>query len=302
MQIKITRSSIISFIFTDNLLNLQTMKTYKSPALIFSMHCSKEAGKKILSMRSRPMRAKHKQTQHNIVTAADYASEKFIVDAIKAKFPSHGIVSEESGIINPNSDEYWIIDPLDGTSNFAAGLDWFGVMMAHVKNGEIQCGVAYLPAFKRLYHAEKGNGACVNLKRISVKEDITIENSLCAFGIDAEGSELLVKKQFQIIKKVAMACRNVRSTNCLFDFCLVAEGKFGGVVNFNMKIWDIAPLSIIVSAAGGVVTDLEGNPIDFTFSKNILEKEYAVVAGAPKVHQALLEIIKESCYPSSNQS
>jgi len=273
-----------------------------SPTLAFAVKCSKEAGRKILQMRASLIHAKQKTNRHNIVTSADFVSEKLLIDSIKTKYQSHGIISEETGIVNSNSDNFWIIDPLDGTSNFAAGLDWFGVMMAYVCNGKVLCGVAYLPALNYLYYAEIGKNFYKGSECISINENLTIEDSLCTFGIDANGTDQLVRKQFRIIHKVAKVSRNIRSTNCLLDFCLVAEGKIGGVINFNMKIWDIAALNLIITMAGGVVSDLKGRPIDFSFSENILEKEFAVVAGAPKVHRALLEIIEESGCPTTNQS
>lgn len=267
----------------------------------FAKARAREAGKKLLSLRGGAVNTKHKNNHHNIVTLADYVAERCIIEAIKKRFPDHGIISEEAGIVQPGAQRFWIIDPLDGTSNFAAGLDWFGVMIAFVENNEVKAGVAYLPVFDQMYYASKNQRTRKGKKLISVRSNLEIEDALCAVGIDAEGQEKQLKKQFEIIQKIAVSCRNIRTTNCLFDFCLLAEGKLGGAINFNMKIWDIAALSLIISKAGGIVTDFEGKPIDFTLSEDLIKREYPIVAGTPKTHQSLLEIIRRSRLEKSIQ-
>ena len=116
----------------------------------------KISGKTLLEFFNKPIEAKQKESQSSIVTEADYASDSIVTKIIKERFPTHNIISEESGFTNNNSEFTWVIDPLDGTSNFASGIPWFGVLISLFQNNIPVMGGAYLPVHDILYFAERG--------------------------------------------------------------------------------------------------------------------------------------------------
>lgn len=262
--------------------------------LEFAIKCSKKAGEILLKHWKKSPNKITKKDRSNIVTQADIKSERQIVNLIKSKFPDHGIISEEYGVINIHSDKIWIIDPLDGTSNFAAGLEWFGVLIALIVKTRPVLAVAYLPAMGKLYYAEAGEGAFKNNRKIRVAPDNRLENVLCSIGIDFANQRKL-NRQLNILIRLCSRVRNIRSTNSLVDFCNVAEGFYGGAINFNTKIWDISAPYLIIKEAGGKMTEINGQDIQFNFARNtksILTREYRVIASNKNLHNQLIKICK----------
>jgi myo-inositol-1(or 4)-monophosphatase len=262
--------------------------------LEFAIQCSIDAGKILLKHYTVSLIAVQKENISNIVTAADIESEKFIIEQIQAKYPNDGIISEEYGFINKESNRIWIVDPLDGTSNFAAGLEWFGVLIAVIENRMPVVAVAHLPAMGKTYYSQKGIGAFKNGKRISVTSETVLKNVLCSFGIDASKPSLL-RKQFNVLFQLCRRVRNIRATNSLVDFCNLAEGLYGCVINFNTRIWDIVAPCLIVSEAGGKCTQIDGADIWFGYQndiKSVLHRTYKVIASNGHLHKKLLKICK----------
>ena len=241
------------------------------------------SGETLLNYFTKPIETKIKESQSSIVTEADFASDKLIKKIIIDKFPTHNIISEESGFIKNNSEYTWVIDPLDGTSNFASGIPWFGVLIAVFKNEIPIMGGAYLPVDNVLYFAEYGKGAFRNETKLIMPENSELMNSLISFSVDYTDDEIFLNRGMEIYRKIVQSCRNVRSTNSLVDFIYVAEGKFGGCINMNTKIWDISALGLIISEAGGKMTDINGNKLKFTLNKEIVETNFSVIAGSQKM-------------------
>ncbi len=237
------------------------------------------SGGLLLEYFNKPLDIKYKGSQSSIVTEADLASDRMIVDRIRKSFPLHNIISEESGLTDNGSEFTWVIDPLDGTSNFASGIPWFGVMIAVLKNNRPVMGGAYLPVEDKLFFAGAGKGAFRNGEPLVMPAKRDMKDSLVAFCMDHTLDAAFFSRGIDMYRKVVERSRNIRSTNSLVDFLFVAEGKFGGVINLNTKIWDIAALSLIIAEAGGVFKNAGGNDIEFSVDEKILQEVFPVIAG-----------------------
>ena len=220
-----------------------------------------------------------KESQSSVVTEADLESERVIIEIIRAGFPGHNIVSEECGLVSNGSEYTWVVDPLDGTSNFAAGIPWFGVLIALLKGGEPFMGGAFLPVSDVMYVAETGKGVYRNDELMPGLAKRALRDSLVGFGIDFSDDDAYLDRGIGLFKNVVKGARNIRSTNSLLDFMLVAEGKFGAAINMHTMIWDIAAPQVIISEVGGVMKSIEGGDIRYTVDEGVTGRSYAVVTG-----------------------
>jgi len=251
----------------------------------------KASGAILLEYFNTPLDTEMKESQSSILTKADIESEKLIINMIKNRFPGHNIISEEAGYIDNNSEYTWVIDPLDGTSNFASGIPWFGVLITLFNKNTPVMGGAYLPVQDILYFAERGKGAFRNGELLPKINNKGLRDSLFAFCVDYTMDIHFLNKGMEIYKFIVQNSRNVRSTNSLIDFIYVAEGKFGGVLNLYTKVWDISGLGLIISEAGGVMKNLNGDNLQFTVGKKIMEVNYPVIAGTENIVRNLSEHI-----------
>jgi len=227
-----------------------------------------------------------KESASSIVTEVDIACEKVIFDAIRNSFPEHNLLGEESGFINNGSNFTWIVDPLDGTSNFAAGIPWFGILIAVLeKNVPVMAG-SLIPLENSLCYAARSEGTWIDGKRIHMVEQ-SLASSLIAFSMDFTDEEPLLDKGMAWYRYLLKHARNVRSTNSLIDFQYVAEGKLGGCINFFTKIWDISAGFLFLQEAGGVMVGLDGKEIEFHLNESGISGTYPVVAGTPGIIQQL---------------
>lgn len=254
----------------------------------------KISGKILLGYFEKPIIESKKESQSNIVTEADLESEKTIIRLIKERYPEHNIISEEFGFINNNSDYTWVIDPLDGTSNFASGIPWFGILIALFRGNTPIMGGAYLPVQDIIYFAEAGKGAIKNGKPLPAIKNKELKDSLFAFCVDYTEDTAFLNRGMEIYKYIVRSSRNIRSTNCLIDFLYVAEGKFGGVLNLHTKVWDISALGLIISEAGGIMKNINGNDIKFSIGEEIMLENFPVIAGTRQVINSLKEVILSS--------
>ena len=256
------------------------------------LECVRPAGEILLRYFGRNLNVRHKGDQSNIVTDADVASERWIVGHIRDRFPNHNIIAEETGYHRASSAFTWVVDPLDGTSNFAAGLPWFGVQVAVLQDFSPVLAAKFLPITNTLYWAEKGQGVYRDGTRVRVTAETDPLNVLCAFGLDATASGDRSRHQAGVLHRVANGVRNIRATNCLLDFCFTIDGRLGGCVNFNTKIWDIAPLALMLPEAGGRLTDMEGREIVFRPDSEPFDRNYTVVGGSQALHPRLLDLVR----------
>jgi myo-inositol-1(or 4)-monophosphatase len=256
------------------------------------INCVRSAGDILLRYFGRAMGVRQKGNQNSVVTDADLAAEEFIVSVIKDRFSDDSIIAEESGYQVGRSGRTWVIDPLDGTSNFVAGIPWFGVQVAVLEQGIPVAAAMSLPTEALLYVSEKGGGVTRNGKAVHVTAERRLLNTLCAFGFDANADEMRSRTNAELLRRVSRGVRNLRATNSLVDFCYTLEGRLGGCVNLNTKIWDIAPVSLMLPEAGGELTDLRGQPIRFDLGEQALVRCYQV-AGAPRqLHSQLLKHLR----------
>lgn len=226
----------------------------------------------------------HKEGVNNLVTEADHASEKAIMEVIKKQFPDHHILSEEAGEIRMDSEYKWIIDPIDGTVNFAHGIPLNCVSIGVEHNGMIVMAAVYNPHLDELFFAEKGKGATLNDKTIRVSEQTQTIRACLVTGfpytyINIPNGPLEIFERF-IRKGIPVR----RLGSAAIDLCWVAAGRFDGFYEHKLEPWDSAAGYLIVEEAGGKVTDLDGN----LFSPY----QHRILATNGRIHEEMLGVIK----------
>lgn len=235
-----------------------------------------------------------KESISSVVTEVDLASEKAILEILEHDYPDHNIITEEAGYKHKDSAFTWVLDPLDGTSNFAAGLPWFGVIICLFKDDSPLLGGMYLPVEDSLYLAEAGKGAWRNEVQIQTTKTLVTEEVLVAYSFDFSNKPEKTRKEMALLENLSQNVRNIRSTNSLVDFCFTADGRLGAALNQTTKIWDIAAPWLIISEAGGKVTDIKGAEISWNLSRNPEEKNYTILASGMGLHTPLLNITNGS--------
>ena len=225
----------------------------------------------------------NKEGINNPVTEADHAAEKAILEVIKSKFPDHYILSEEAGKIVQDSKYKWIIDPIDGTINFAHGIPLNCVSIALEHEGEVVLGAVYNPHLNELFVAEKGMGATLNDKTIRVSAETEAIKACLVTGfpytyLDMPNGPLEVFERF-IRKGVPVR----RLGSAAIDLCWVAAGRFDGFYEHKLEAWDSAAGYLIVEEAGGRVTDFEGNKFS--------PYQHRILATNGSIHDELLAVI-----------
>ncbi len=250
-----------------------------------------EASKILMSNFGEMIEGKLKENQSSIVTEMDVAAERKIAHLISQKYPNHSIIGEEKGAIMTGSEFTWIIDPIDGTSNYAAGIPWFGILIAVMQNDQPYAAGAYLPFYNLTYYAEKGKGAYCNEKRIEVSQETILKKVLVSYATDYSEDENKTRLETNVLNDMIKNVRNIRATNCLVDFCYVADGRLGGCVNYACKIWDIAAPYLLIKEAGGIMTDLNGDEIVFELNIESYLKNYRVVAAGRYLHEKIIDIL-----------
>jgi myo-inositol-1(or 4)-monophosphatase len=195
----------------------------------------------------------------DLVTEADRASEKLVVDELKARFPAHGIMAEEGSGHESASEYRWYVDPLDGTTNFAHGYPVYNVTLALEKAGELIAGVIFDPTRDELFSCEKGGGAFLNGRRIHVSRAAKIDEALFSTGFPSRRRHLDVNIHFY--HQLAMASHGVRrGGSAAIDLASVACGRLDGYWEFGLSPWDMAAGKLLVAEAGGICTDMRGEP------------------------------------------
>ena len=219
-----------------------------------------EAGGRVLQhyFASKNLQISNKEGINNLVTEADHASEKAIMDTIKEQFPDHFILSEEAGEIATGSEYKWIIDPIDGTVNYAHGIPICCVSIGVEHNGAMVMGTVYNPFLKEFYFAEKGAGSTLNGDLISVSAETDVNKACLVTGfpytyLDVPNGPLEVFSRF-IRRGIPVR----RLGSAAMDLCWVAAGRFDGFYEHKLQAWDSAAGFLIVEEAGGKVTDFKG--------------------------------------------
>jgi myo-inositol-1(or 4)-monophosphatase len=219
----------------------------------------------------------------DLVTEADTGSESIIIDTIRNVFNDHAILAEESGLIKGNGDFQWIIDPLDGTTNFAHQLGLFSISIAFAVKGKTVFGLVFNPITRELFTAEKGNGAMLNSRPISVSQSKTVSDSFLVTGFPynlREHFDPLIMR-FSKCLKASQGVRRLGSA--AIDLCFLACGRFDGFWEQNLKPWDTAAGALIAREAGAIVTDFSNKP--FTIEKT------EILASNGKIHKEMISLL-----------
>lgn len=221
----------------------------------------------------------------DLVTEADHASEAFLLGEIKSAFPGGHILAEESGTIQGSNEDLWYIDPLDGTVNYAHHIPIFCVSIGFASNGRLTLGVVYDPMRDELFSAEKGKGAFLNGKRISVSNTSELERSLLVTGFpyDTWDTDLDNFKYFERLAKKTQGVRRLGSA--ALDVCYVGAGRFDGFWEYKLKPWDVAAGGLIAAEAGAKVTAIDGR-------EDFLAPPLSILATAPGIYDAVKEQLK----------
>lgn len=216
-----------------------------------------ESGRLMKEYSTKKFSIESKDSLNNLVTEVDHASEKLIMGIIREEFPDHYILTEESGDLPQNSNIKWIIDPIDGTVNFANGIPLCCVSIAVEKDGEIIMGAVYNPFIGEFFLAEKGQGATLNNEKISVSQKTEVLGSCLVTGFPYKypENEPLLETFGSFIRK-GVPLRRLGSA--AIDLCYVACGRFDGYYEFFLNPWDSAAGFLIVEEAGGKVTNFKG--------------------------------------------
>jgi myo-inositol-1(or 4)-monophosphatase len=250
------------------------------PTLI---EAAQAGAREILRFFNKEFKISNKEGVNNLVTEADHASEKAIMDVIRKQYPEHQILSEEIGKLEKDSEYTWIIDPIDGTVNFAHGIPLNCVSIGIEHQGEMVMGAVFNPHLDEFYFAEKGKGATLNNRPIHVSSEDHVLHSCLVTGfpytyINLPNGPLDIFERF-IRKGVPVR----RLGSAAIDLCWVAAGRFDGFYEHKLEPWDSAAGYLIVEEAGGRVTDMEG--------KKFSVYQHRILATNGKIHEEMLEVI-----------
>lgn len=232
-------------------------------------------GKKDLAMKT-------KSTSIDLVTEIDQQSEQMIIEFIRENYPSHSILSEESGLAASGAEYLWVVDPLDGTTNFSQGLPIFAVSIALQYKNETVLGVVYAPVVDQLFTAIKGQGAFLNGKRLQVSCKADLTKSVLATGFPYDIRENPINN-LAYFNRLLLSTRAIRRMGAAaYDLACVAAGFFDGFWELKLSVWDVAAAVLLVEEAGGKV-------VYFRQDRGI-----SLVAGNETICKAILEEIKQA--------
>lgn len=252
--------------------------------LEFIIHCVMESGRIQKRYFGKKVGIRHKGAI-DLVTDVDIACQDKIIDLIKAGFPEDDIISEEKKNYFDGRSNRWIIDPLDGTTNYAHGYPFFCTSVAYEEKGEITAGAVYNPIFRELFYCRKGQGAYLNKKKIGVSMTGNLKQALLSTGFpyDLPTSENNNIDNFIGFLYTAQAIR--RDGSAALNLCYLACGRFDGFWELKLNPWDMAAGCLMVEEAGGLITDFKGS--DF----NIYMDE--IVASNRLIHKEMLTVLNK---------
>ena len=221
----------------------------------------------------------------DFVSASDKKVEKILIEELQKARPDYSILSEEIGEINNDSEFKWVVDPIDGTSNFLHGIPHFGISLGLEQNKEIICGIIYDPIKDEMFLAEKGNGSYLNNQRIRVSSRSKLKDCLIVTGgprQNHKNKEVCMEEYKKFSSKVLIPIRKMGSAS--LDMAYVASGRCDGFWQRNLNYWDIAAGIILVKEAGGFVTDFQGN-------NKYLENQTILVTNA-KIGEEMIKVLE----------
>ena len=255
--------------------------------LNFAVQMARDAGRILIDRQGRSLQVSSKG-DINLVTEADLAAEKLIIERIQSYYPRHAILAEESGASNGSEtgavvEWKWIIDPLDGTTNYAHGYPCFCVSIAVERAGKIEIGVIYDPVRDEMFAAERGQGATLNERTIRVSDVDELNSAMLCTGFPYDVRERPdFARHFTNFTMRAQAVR--RDGSAALDLAFVACGRFDGFWEDGLNPWDVAAGVLLIEEAGGQVTDYGGAALDIYTPK--------VIASNGLVHEAMMRVLQ----------
>jgi len=251
-----------------------------------AIEAARAAGHLLAGELDGPRRISYKGTPTNLLTEMDARAEALIVERLRAAFPDDGVLAEEGGAAPGRSARRWIIDPLDGTTNYAHGLPLFAVSLALEVEGRVELGVVHDPNRDELFVAERGRGATRNETPLAVSATARLNESLLATGFPYNVRET---PDNNLAEYAAFSLRSQgvrRMGSAVIYLAYVAAGQIDGYWELRLGPWDAAAGALLVEEAGGRITDLAGGPLDL--------EAPAVVASNGRIHGEMLEVLKEA--------
>jgi len=227
----------------------------------------------------------YKGSPTNLVTEMDRRAETLIVEAIHARFPGHSILAEERGVVAGARSHRWIVDPLDGTTNYAHGFPLYAVSIALEIDGRVALGVVHEPNRSECFVAERGRGAFLNGARLSVSAAPRLDESLLGTGYQYD---IRRSRRNNLAEHAALLlrCHSVREIgSAVFNLASVAAGRLDAFWELSLGAWDVAAGALLVEEAGGTVTSASGGPLDLAAP--------SIVASNGKIHDEILKVLEE---------
>ena len=222
----------------------------------------------------------------DLVTEADLAAEQAVVAIVRQRHPDHDILAEEGDYGRRGADQRWIVDPLDGTTNFAHGFPWFAVSIAVEVRGEVALGAVLNPCNRELFFAERGQGATLNGRRVQVSSTADLDKAMLATGF-AYDHKISPENNYAHFERFQRAARAVRRAGVAsLDLACVAAGRFDGFWELKLKPWDVAAGVLLVEEAGGRVSDYAGAPMPLERGE--------ILASNGRLHAAMQALLKRS--------
>ncbi|MBI1729509.1 inositol monophosphatase [Candidatus Acetothermia bacterium] len=251
--------------------------------LHFTTALAKETGALLREMLAQNVSYSLKSSHQDLVTAADRAAEELIVKKIKDKYPEHGILSEESAELKSESNFRWVIDPVDGTSNFAHGIPFFCTSIALEEDGRLVAGAIYEPLRDELFSVALGEGAWLNGQPLNVSSPDQVKKAILAVGYPYDFSLLDgYVAQMKLFLPVAQGLRRLGSA--ALSLAYIAAGRLDGYVDMNLNRWDLAAGVLLVTEAGGQVTGFQGTELELDTR--------AIMASNGKIHDEMLKMLE----------
>ena len=258
------------------------------PMLTVALNAARKAGEKLERAFERIDTIKiEEKARNDFVSDADRQSESEILYHLQKAYPDHRFIGEEGGISGPDNAEYeWIIDPLDGTTNFLHGIPHFAISIACRKRGQLEHAIVLDPIKREEFTATRGRGALLNGRRIRISARPNFEGALIATGIPFNGFALQHIDAFvDCMKEIAAQSSGIRRPGAAaLDLAYVAAGRFDGFWEMNLKPWDIAAGMLLIKEAGGMTSDFRGG--------NSMLDSGNIVSATPKIFKPLLQVVE----------
>lgn len=231
------------------------------------------------------------KNKDDLVTSIDKQCEKVIVDTLMKSYRDHSFLTEEAGLLgNPDSEYQWVIDPIDGTTNFVQGISHCAVSIALRHNGKTEIGVVFDPVLNEMFTASRGEGAYLNSRRIRVSNRDSLDGAIIGTAFPTRYRDRM-SAYLVLFSRLISNCADVRRMgSASLDLCYVACGRFDGYLEQGLKAWDFAAGELILREAGGITTDFAGEE-DYVKSGNL-------VSGNPAMLRCLLKVCEAQTLPA----